>query len=77
MKLTTEAEKVNGQKVCRAEEVLVCAACGYDLDEQEIKLSVCSECGEPLRLRQSVSVWATSVPKAGAKTLGQRNSDEE
>ena len=77
MKLTTEAHKEGEQKICRAEEVLACAACGYDLDEQEISLAVCSDCGEPLRLRRSVSVWATSVPKAGAKTLGQRNFDEE
>jgi rRNA maturation endonuclease Nob1 len=77
MKLLTEAQKIDGQKVCRAEEVLVCAACGYDLDEEELKLSVCSDCGSPLRLRQSVSVWATSVPKAGARTLGQSNPEEE
>ena len=77
MKLTTEAQKIDGQKVCRAEEVLVCAACGYDLDEQEIKLAVCSNCGAPLRVRQSVSVWATSVPKAKTKTLGQHNADED
>ena len=77
MKLTTEAYKDDGVKVCRTEEVLVCGACGYDLDEEELKLSVCSDCGEPLRLRHSVSVWATSVPKASTRTLGQRNPDEE
>jgi len=77
MKLTTEAQKVDGTKICKTEEVLVCSACGYDLDEEELKLSVCSDCGESLRLRHSVSVWATSVPKASTRTLGQTNPDEE
>jgi predicted amidophosphoribosyltransferase len=77
MKLITEAQKVDGAKVCKTEDVLVCGTCGYDLDEAELKLSVCSNCGEPLRLRHSVSVWATSVPKASTRTLGQTNPDEE
>jgi len=75
MKLTTEAQKVDGTKVCKTEEVLVCGACGYDLDEAELKLSVCSDCGTPLRVRHSVAVWATSVPKAGVKTLGEPNEE--
>jgi hypothetical protein len=45
MKLITEAQKVDGTKVCKAEDVLVCGACGYDLNEAELKLSVCSDCG--------------------------------
>jgi predicted amidophosphoribosyltransferase len=77
MKLTTEAQKVGGVKVCKAEDVLVCGACGYDLDEAELKLSVCSDCGAPLRVRHSVAVWATSVPKAGIKTLGESNEPNE
>jgi predicted amidophosphoribosyltransferase len=75
MKLHTEAQKVDGKKICRTEEILVCGACGYDLDENEIKLDLCSDCGEPLHLRRSISVWATSVPKAGVKTLGQKNEE--
>ena len=73
MKLITEAQKVDGTKVCKAEDVLVCGACGYDLNEAELKLSVCSDCGASLRVRHSVSVWATSVPKASTKTLGELN----
>jgi predicted amidophosphoribosyltransferase len=75
MKLVTEAQKVDGTKVCKTEEVLVCGACGYDLDEAELQLSVCSDCGAPLRVRHSVAVWATSVPKAGIKTLGEPNEE--
>ena len=71
MQLLTEAQKVDGVKVCKTLEVKVCANCGYDLDENEIAADTCSDCGAPLKLRQSVSVWATSVPKAGVKTIGQ------
>jgi hypothetical protein len=30
MKTVIEAHKVDGVKVCRSEEVHVCASCGYD-----------------------------------------------
>ena len=71
MKTLIEAHKVNGVKVCKSEAVQVCANCGYDLDEAELTADTCSDCGAPLQLKQSVSVWATSVPKAGAKTWGE------
>ena len=69
--IVTEAQKVDGVKVCKTEEVKICANCGYDLDEAELAADTCSDCGAPLNLRVSVSVWATSVPKAGVKTIGQ------
>lgn len=69
--ILTEAQKVDGVKICKTEEVKVCANCGYDLDEAELAADTCSDCGAPLNLRVSVSVWATSVPKAGVKTIGQ------
>jgi len=69
--IVTEAQKIDGVKVCKTEEVKVCANCGYDLDEAELAADTCSDCGAPLNLRVSVSVWATSVPKAGVKTIGQ------
>jgi predicted amidophosphoribosyltransferase len=71
MKTTLEAQKIDGVKDCKTEIVQVCAACGYDLDAAELDADACSDCGAPLRLKQSVSVWATSVPKAGVKTIGQ------
>ena len=76
MKTITEAQKIDGVKVCRSEEVQVCSSCGYDLDETEIHADTCSDCGAPLKLRKSVSVWATSVPKAGVKTWGQTQEQE-
>jgi len=71
MKVVVEAHKVDGVKVCRSEQTKVCAACGYDLDEAELNADTCSDCGAPLNLKESVSVWATSVPKAGVKTWGE------
>jgi ribosomal protein S27AE len=42
----------------------VCAACGYDLDEQELTADTCSDCGAALNLAQHVKIYATSVPAA-------------
>lgn len=40
----------------------VCAHCGYDLDEAELAADTCSDCGEPLNLKQSVSIQVTTLP---------------
>ncbi len=54
----------------RHEVALVCADCGYDLDEQELTADTCSDCGATLNLAQHVKIYATSVPAAqGAATL--------
>lgn len=60
---TKQAIELNGKVVdCATEIKKVCASCGYDLDENEIKLDKCSDCGAPLNLSQSVAVHATSIP---------------
>ena len=69
--IVTEAHKIGDVKVCKTEEVKVCGACGFDLDESELAADTCSDCGAPLNLKTSVKIWATSVPKAGAKTMGE------
>jgi ribosomal protein L37E len=71
MKEVIEAYKEGDVKHPKHEIVKVCANCGYDLDEVELDADTCSDCGQPLNLKQSVSIWATSVPKAGGKTMGQ------
>ena len=48
---------------------VVCANCGYDLDEAELTADTCSDCGEPLNLRQNTKIYATTVPAAGGSTL--------
>lgn len=48
---------------------IVCAACGYDLDEAELDADTCSDCGAPLNLKQHISIHATSVPAAGGGVM--------
>lgn len=71
MKTLIEAHKVDGVKVCRSETEIVCSNCQDPVSEQEEASGTCTNCGQPWKAKTSVSVWATSVPKAGAKTWGQ------
>lgn len=48
---------------------LVCSACGYDLDEDEIAADTCSDCGAQLNLAQHMRIYATSIPAAQGDTL--------
>ena len=70
MKTIVEATKLDGAVIPRHEVEVVCGACGYDLDEAELNADTCADCGAPLNLKQSVAIHATTVPAAGAKTLG-------
>ena len=45
---------------------VVCANCGFDVDEAELAADTCSDCGEPLNLKQSVAIKVTTVPMSGA-----------
>jgi hypothetical protein len=70
MKQTIEASTLeNGLIQPRHEVEIVCAACGYDLDEAELQADVCSDCGAPLNLKQHISIYATSVPAAGGGVM--------
>lgn len=69
MKAVYEAQLVDGQVQPRHEVEIVCAACGYDLDEAELTADTCSDCGTPLNLKQHISIHATSVPAAGGKVF--------
>jgi predicted RNA-binding Zn-ribbon protein involved in translation (DUF1610 family) len=44
---------------------IVCASCGYDLEESELKADKCSDCGQLLGLRQNIVIEATSIPLRG------------
>lgn len=60
---TKQAEELgNGVVDCATEVQKVCAACGYDLDENEIKQNTCADCGAPLNLKTNIAIHATSVP---------------
>lgn len=43
----------------------ICANCGYDVDEAELAADTCSDCGEPLNLKQSVAIQVTTLPLFG------------
>ena len=45
---------------------------GRDVEEAELAAKKCNDCGFDLSApKQSVSVWATSVPKGGTKLWGE------
>ena len=70
MKHTIEASTLeNGLIQPRHEVEVVCAACGYDLDESELDADTCADCGAPLNLKQHISIHATSVPAAGGGVM--------
>lgn len=69
MKAVYEAQLVDGQVQPKHEVEIVCAACGYDLDEAELSADTCSDCGVPLNLKKHVSIHATSVPAAGGGVM--------
>ena len=50
--------------------VQVCKACGFDLNEDELKAEQCADCGAPLEIKRSVSVQVTSVAGFGAADFG-------
>jgi len=41
---------------------VVCAVCGFDLDENELSADTCSDCGAALNLKESVTIEVTSAP---------------
>jgi uncharacterized protein with PIN domain len=62
---TTARSAIENQSttiVTAHDEEIVCASCGFDLDESELSASKCSDCGQPLELKKSISIEATSVP---------------
>jgi len=44
---------------------VVCAGCGYDLDAAELEADTCSDCGNSLQLKRSVSITVTTLPLFG------------
>jgi len=70
MKQVLEAKLLDNGQIEPAHEIeIVCAACGYDLDESELEADTCSDCGVTLNLKQSTLIHATSVPAAGGGVM--------
>jgi len=48
---------------------IVCASCGYDLDEAELEADTCSDCNAPLDLKKSMSIQVTTIPAASGSAM--------
>ena len=64
VRTVNEAKNLESGIDPRHEVEILCANCGFDLDESELAADTCSDCGEPLNLRQNTKIYATSVPPA-------------
>jgi len=69
MRTITQAVQVGSAIDPKHEIEILCANCGFDLDESELAADTCSDCGEALNLRQNMKIYATSVPEASGATL--------
>jgi rRNA maturation endonuclease Nob1 len=69
MKIVKEAVQLGDAIDPKHEIEVVCSNCGYDVDETELSSDTCSDCGNPLNLRQNTKIYATSIPAAGGSTL--------
>jgi len=70
MKVVNEAKKLdNGAIESKHEIAQLCSNCGYDLDESELSLDTCSDCGQSLSISQTVRIYVTSVPAAQSFAL--------
>ena len=70
MKIALEPRTTDLGVIEPAHEIeVLCAACGYDLDEAELEADTCADCGQVLNLRQHVSIQVTTVPAAAGGTL--------
>ena len=69
MKTVNEAKNLGSVIDPKHEIEVVCSNCGYDVDETELSSDTCSDCGNPLNLRQNTKIYATSIPAAGGSAL--------
>lgn len=69
MKKTVQARETNGVTEPAHTVEVVCANCGYDLDEAELEADTCSDCGQALNLKESVSIQVTTLPPVFGETM--------
>ena len=70
MKTTVEAREIAPGVVEPKHEIeVVCAHCSDPVSAVEAASGNCTNCGQPWRAKQSVSIFATSVPYAGGQVL--------
>jgi DNA-directed RNA polymerase subunit RPC12/RpoP len=69
MRKTVEARQIKGVVEPAHMVEVVCAHCGFDLDETEISADTCSDCGQTLNLKQSVAITVTTMPSIFGDTM--------
>jgi len=69
MRTVTQAVTLDTGVDPKHEIELLCANCGFDLDESELEADTCSDCGQPLNIRTNMKIYATSVPAAEGHTM--------
>ena len=69
MRTTVSARNIEGGVEPSHTVEVVCAHCGYDLDEAELAADTCSDCGEALNLKQSVSIEVNTLPPVLGETM--------
>ena len=63
MRTAHEPKELKDGTVEPAHEIeVVCANCGFDLDESELEADTCTDCGNPLNLKESVAIQVTTLP---------------
>ena len=66
MKTNVEAEQLSDGTIVSSHSIeILCSACGYDLDAEELANAKCANCGADLVLRKNVTIQATSIPAYG------------
>ena len=70
MRLFKPSVALDGGLIEPAHEIeIVCASCGYDLDESELEADTCSDCNTSLDLKKSMSIQVTTIPAASGSTM--------
>jgi hypothetical protein len=69
MKTTAQAVNLDSGIDPKHEIEILCANCGFDVDESELSADTCSDCGQVLNLQKNMKIYATSVPPASGTTL--------
>ena len=70
MKFVVEAREVAADVVEPKHEIeIVCVHCQDPVSEAEEATGTCTNCGEEWRPKQSVKIWATSVPWASGGVM--------
>ena len=67
----SHAPKVNDEgNIEPAHDIeILCAECGYDIDESELEADTCSDCGTSLNLKQNTSIQVTTLPPVFGETM--------